>query len=81
MAGHDYALPEMWAATGQDWGLCANGSHEPLAVLGAVNEFAKAHDLQVVLTPFDDPRYHFPSFMMRKPTMRCGPGAAMAADA
>jgi hypothetical protein len=45
--GHDYALKESWEKMGQDWTLCGDGSRHPLAVVGAVNDFAAKHDLQV----------------------------------
>lgn len=56
---------------GQDWTLCGDGSRKPLAVLGAVNDFAAEHDLQVIVPPFD---WEFKSFLIRKPVTQCGGG-------
>lgn len=78
MAGHDYVLKETWEALGQDWTLCGDGRHKPLAVLGAVNDFAARHDLQVVVPPFDD---EWKSWIVRKPSIRCGPASSGGAQA
>lgn len=51
MAGHDYVREETWKKSGQDWALCEDGSRNPLAVLGAVNQFAAKHELQVGTKP------------------------------
>lgn len=70
MAGHDYVQKEAWEKLGQDWTLCQDGSRQPLAVVGAVNDFARRHDLQVVVPPFEN--WDFKSWMIRKPATVCG---------
>ena len=78
LAGHDYVQPVSWEKMGQDWTLCGDGSRRPLAVLGAVNDFAAKADLQVIVPPFD---WEFKSFLIRKPLTQCGGGGGRGASA
>lgn len=66
MAGHDYVTAA--EVTGQDWSVCMDGSKNPGAVRGAVDDFAAKLDLHVAVT------YHEPfgpsTFLIRKPTRK-----------
>jgi predicted O-methyltransferase YrrM len=67
LAGHDYLdAAEVAARPGntQDWSLCADGSRHAGAVKGAVDEFAAAHGLSVLVT-YNEPA--FPTWVARKP--------------
>lgn len=53
-AGHDFVdaawvSSQTWGA-GQDWSVCADGSKEPRAVKGAVEDFAKEQGLAITVT-------------------------------
>ncbi|PRW61289.1 Capsular polysaccharide synthesis [Chlorella sorokiniana] len=67
LAGHDYLTAgEVSAKPGetQDWSVCLDGSKHEGAVKGAVDEFAAAHGLSIVVV-YDEPAW--PSWMARKP--------------
>jgi hypothetical protein len=63
MSGHDY-LVAVDVAPAQDWSLCENGERNPGAVKGAVDEFAAAQQLQLVVS-YQDGSYG--SWFLRKP--------------
>ncbi len=63
MAGHDYN--ENSEVPGQDWGLCADGSRNELAVKGAVNEFFLSKGLTIAVTYYRQENYM--SWMVHKP--------------
>jgi hypothetical protein len=63
MSGHDY-LVAADVAPAQDWSLCENGERNPRAVKGAVDEFAAARQLQLVVS-YQDGSYG--SWFLRKP--------------
>eukprot|EP00890_Picochlorum_soloecismus_P006229 jgi/Picsp_1/6607/NSC_03950-R1_conserved hypothetical len=48
LAGHDYHYAK--EVSGQDWSVCANGTKNPGAVRGAVEDFAKEHGLALSVT-------------------------------
>mmetsp|Transcript_5050 Transcript_5050/g.5561 ORF Transcript_5050/g.5561 Transcript_5050/m.5561 type:complete len:318 (-) Transcript_5050:136-1089(-) len=64
MAGHDYQTAEQaleYDPVG-NWSICADGSVNPTAVLGAVNDFTRKHNLKMYTT-----NEKGPSWMFRKP--------------
>lgn len=50
MSGHDYLESHEVVHTGMDWSICYDGSINPGAVKGAVDEFAKNNNLQVLVS-------------------------------
>jgi len=64
MAGHDYVTAEQALTFDPkgNWSICADGSVNPTAVLGAVNDFTRKHDLKMYTTIEQGP-----SWMFRKP--------------
>jgi len=62
ISGHDYLeAPEV---RGQDWSMCLDGSINPGAVKGAVDEFALKNHLQVLVSYKDLP---WPTWTIIKP--------------
>ena len=54
LAGHDFVdaawvVAQKWGAR-QNWGLCADGSKQPRAVKGAVEDFARERGLAITIT-------------------------------
>jgi hypothetical protein len=62
MAGDDFLTAADSKLSGQHWGKCADGTIHPGAVRGAVEEFAEANRLQIVLTKVEPTR----TWMLRK---------------
>ncbi|CAB9500531.1 expressed unknown protein [Seminavis robusta] len=65
MAGHDfvdaqYAIDRLGPV--EDWSKCEDGSHQPRAVRGAVEDFAKEHNLNIKTT-----QEGFPTWLIQKP--------------
>jgi len=52
-SGHDYIKAPYTLGHFGDWTLCVDGTRNPRAVKGAVNDFAETHGLQVVVS-YDD---------------------------
>jgi len=70
LAGHDFVdaawvAAQRWGA-GQDWGTCTDGSKEPRAVKGAVEDFAKKQGLTITVTGSDASKGS-ESWLMQKP--------------
>lgn len=67
MAGHDYvdAHEVRQVTPDQDWSICADGTVNPRAVKGAVEDFAARHGLVVSVMYADG---DWPSWMLQKPT-------------
>lgn len=63
MAGHDYlTAADAFTKSKQNWSVCLDGSLHEGAVKGAVNEFASARNLPIVVT-----KEEWPTWMIRKP--------------
>lgn len=65
LGGHDYidaqyAIDKLGKE--EDWSKCEDGSNHPEAVKGAVDDFAKKHDLKIITSNED-----FPSWFVQKP--------------
>lgn len=54
-SGHDYM--EACEVKGQDWSLCADGTHNPKSVKGAVEDWAQRYGLQILLS-YKEPAWH-----------------------
>ncbi len=66
MAGHDYLTAQevdVLSNGSQDWSICEDGTIHEGAVRGAVDEFAKEHQLQVLMTYQE----RWPTWILRKP--------------
>lgn len=63
MAGHDYN--ENSEIRGQDWGLCADGTRNDLAVKGAVNDFFLPKGLTITVTYYRE--HNFMTWVVQKP--------------
>jgi len=62
MAGHDFLYAS--EVNGQDWSVCHDGSKQPGAVRGAVEDFAKEKGLEISVTTDDAP---WKTWVVRKP--------------
>lgn len=71
IAGHDFIYSdEMPETEAQDWSLCSDGSRQPGAVRGAVEELAKREGVVISVT-YNDPGHRvFQTWIMQKPTIR-----------
>ena len=66
MAGHDYWTAQevdVLSNGSQDWSICEDGTKHEGSVKGAVNDFAKEHQLQVLITYQEQ----WPTWIIRKP--------------
>jgi hypothetical protein len=66
LAGHDfidaqYAIDKV--GPNENWGICEDGSVQPRAVRGAVEDFAKRENIEFILTSQEG----FPSWFIQKP--------------
>ena len=71
-AGHDFVdaawvSSQKWGAN-QDWSICADGSKEPRAVKGAVEDFAKEQGLAITVTGSAAVLNSSESWLIQKPT-------------
>lgn len=66
LAGHDfidaqYAIDRLGPS--ENWGICEDGTKQPRAVRGAVEDFAKSEKIEFILVSQED----FPSWFIQKP--------------